>query len=89
MTAIPLREAPADAQPIARAARATGALRDQIAARPFAAVVVATCIGFALGGGVSRGILTLLLGAGARAAGARLSEVLLENLKPQGQEETQ
>jgi hypothetical protein len=54
-------------------------LADEIDARPLHAVVAALCVGFALGGGLQRGALTLLLGIGARAAGARLGDAILEN----------
>ena len=54
-------------------------LADEIDARPLQAVVAALCVGFALGGGVPRAALTLVLGAGARAVGARLGEAILEN----------
>jgi hypothetical protein len=60
------------------AARLGRGLRDQIDTKPMQAVVAALCLGFALGGGIPRGVLTLLLGVGARAAGARLSEVIIE-----------
>lgn len=60
------------------AARFGRRLRDEIDAKPMFAVVAAACVGFALGGGVSRGALTVLLGMGARAAGSRLSEAIIE-----------
>ncbi len=53
-------------------------LRDQIEANPLQAVFAAACVGFALGGGIPRGVLTLLLGVGARAVGSRLGDVILE-----------
>ncbi len=53
-------------------------LRDQIDAKPMQVVVAALCVGFALGGGIPRGVLTLLLGVGARAAGSRLGELIIE-----------
>jgi hypothetical protein len=53
-------------------------LRDEIEAQPMFAVVAAACVGFALGGGVSRGALTVLLGVGVRAAGSRLGEAIIE-----------
>jgi len=80
------REATSEAGP---AATLADALRARVDANPFAAVAVASGIGFALGGGVSRGMLTLLLGAAARAAGARLSEAILERGHEAPQEETQ
>jgi hypothetical protein len=54
-------------------------LAGEIDAHPFGAVAAALCVGFAMGGGIPRGALTLLLGAGARAAAARLGEAILEN----------
>ncbi len=59
-------------------ARLTERIREEIEAKPMLAVLAALCVGFALGGGVSRGALTLLLGVGARAAGSRLGDVILE-----------
>ena len=53
-------------------------LRKQVDAKPMQVVVGALCVGFALGGGIPRGVLTLLLGVGARAAGSRLGELIIE-----------
>ena len=53
-------------------------VRAEIGARPMFAVTAAACLGFALGGGISRGALTVLLGVGVRAAGSRLSEAIIE-----------
>ena len=53
-------------------------LRDEIETKPMFAVVAAACVGFALGGGIPRGALTVLLGMGVRAAGSRLSEAIIE-----------
>ncbi|HEU4430239.1 MAG TPA: hypothetical protein VFT98_15875 [Myxococcota bacterium] len=91
MTAVALREpdAPAGETEPRKRSPLAGALRDRVDANPLAAVVVAAGLGFALGGGVSRGMLTLLLGAAARAAGARLSEAILERGHEAPQEETQ
>jgi hypothetical protein len=54
-------------------------LASEIDTKPLHAVVAALCVGFALGGGIPRGAITLLLGVGARAAGSRLGESILEN----------
>jgi hypothetical protein len=54
-------------------------LAEEIDAQPLHAVVAALVVGFALGGGIPRGAITLLLGVGARAAGSRLGESILEN----------
>lgn len=59
-------------------ARLRGRLRREIDDEPLLAVVASLCLGFALGGGVTRGALTLLLGVGARAAGSRLGDTILE-----------
>ena len=61
------------------AARLGRRLADEIDARPLQAVVAGLCVGFALGGGVSRGAMTLLLGGVGRVAAARLGEAILEN----------
>jgi hypothetical protein len=57
-------------------------VRSQVDAYPIATAVAATCVGFALGGGVTRGLLTLLLGAGVRIVGTRLGDSLLERGRP-------
>jgi hypothetical protein len=44
-------------------------LRDTVSEQPLLAMGAAAGIGFFLGGGLTRGAVTLLLGAGARLAG--------------------
>lgn len=53
-------------------------LREEIEERPLLAVGASLCVGFALGGGVTRGVVTLLFGAGVRTAGSRLGRAILE-----------
>jgi hypothetical protein len=53
-------------------------LRDAVAAQPLLAIGAAAGLGFLLGGGLPRGALTLLLGVGARKAGAWLQQEFLE-----------
>jgi hypothetical protein len=61
------------------AARARGRVLASIDAHPFPSVLAAVCVGFALGGGVPRGTAALLLGVGARAAGSRLGDFIVQN----------
>jgi hypothetical protein len=49
-----------------------------VRAQPFAAVAAAAGLGFVLGGGLQRGLVTLLLGTGVRLAASRVGERLLE-----------
>jgi hypothetical protein len=58
-------------------------LRDTVDEQPVLAVGAAAGIGFLLGGGVSRGALTLLLGVGTRMAGAWLQREFLERADAQ------
>jgi hypothetical protein len=53
-------------------------LREQVEARPIAAAAASLVAGFALGGGVNRQLVTLILGIGARAAANRLQESIFE-----------
>jgi len=62
-------------------------LRDAVSAQPLLAVGVAAGIGFLLGGGLSRGAASLLLGAGARLAGAWLQQEFLERADAQENEQ--
>ena len=52
--------------------------RDAVLAQPLLAVGAAAGLGFLLGGGLPRRALTLLLGVGARMAGAWLQQEFLE-----------
>jgi hypothetical protein len=58
------------------AADADRMLRDAASAQPLLTVAAAAGLGFLLGGGLSRGALTVLLGVGARVAGAWLQQEL-------------
>lgn len=58
-------------------------LRDTVSAQPLLAVGAAAGLGFLLGGGLPRGALTLLLGVGARLAGAWLQQEFLEHADTQ------
>jgi len=49
-----------------------------VRAQPFAVVAAAAGIGFVLGGGLQRGLVTLLLGTGVRLAASHVGERLLE-----------
>lgn len=59
--------------------RASERVRQLVRDRPFVAFASAFCVGFALGGGVSRGLITLLLGAGGRVLAARVGDSILEH----------
>jgi hypothetical protein len=63
-------------------------LRHAVSAQPLLAVGAAAGIGFLLGGGLSRGAATLLLGVGARIAGAWLDEQVRERAHAQEENET-
>lgn len=60
------------------ASRVVRRLRAEVDGNPFVAVVASACLGFALGGGIPRGVITVLLGVGVRAAGSRLGEAMIE-----------
>ena len=60
------------------AGEADRALRDAVSAQPVLVVGAAAGLGFLLGGGLPRGALTLLIGVGARLAGAWLQQEFLE-----------
>ncbi len=62
-------------------------LRDTVDGQPVLAVGAAAGIGFLLGGGLSRGALTLLLGVGTRMAGAWLQREFLERADAQENEQ--
>jgi hypothetical protein len=62
-------------------------LRDTVEDQPALAVGAAAGIGFLLGGGLSRGALTLLLGVGTRMAGAWLQREFLEGADAQENEQ--
>lgn len=62
-------------------------LRDTVDEQPVLAVGAAAGIGFLLGGGLSRGALTLLLGVGTRMAGAWLQREFLERADAQENEQ--
>ena len=62
-------------------------LRDTIEDQPVLALGAAAGVGFLLGGGVSRGALTLLLGVGTRMAGAWLQREFLESADAQEKEQ--
>jgi hypothetical protein len=53
-------------------------LRGAVDAQPLLAVGAAAGLGFLLGGGLPRGAVTVLLGVGARLAGAWLQQEFLE-----------
>lgn len=53
-------------------------LRSAVDAQPLLAVGAAAGLGFLLGGGLPRGAVTVLLGIGARMAGAWLQQEFLE-----------
>jgi hypothetical protein len=61
-------------------------LRDAVSAQPLLAVGAAAGLGFLLGGGLTRAAATLLLGAGARLAGAWLDQEFLERAHAQENE---
>jgi hypothetical protein len=63
-------------------------LRDVVAERPVLAVGAATGLGLLLGGALTRGTATLLLGAGARIAGAWLDRELRRIHHPEEEDET-
>ena len=50
-----------------------------VAAQPLLAVGAAAGVGFLIGGGLPRGAITMLLGVGARMAGAWLQQEFLEH----------
>ena len=54
-------------------------VRSTVAAQPLLAVGAAAGVGFLIGGGLPRGALTMLLGVGARMAGAWLQQEFLEH----------
>jgi hypothetical protein len=62
-------------------------LRDTVEDQPVLAVGAAAGVGFLLGGGLSRGALTLLLGVGTRMAGAWLQREFLESADAQENEQ--
>lgn len=63
-------------------------LRDGVSAQPLLAVGAAAGLGLLLGGGLlPRGALTLLLGVGARLAGAWLQQEFLEHADTQENEQ--
>ena len=62
-------------------------LRDTIEDQPVLALGAAAGVGFLLGGGVSRGALTLLLGVGTRMAGNWLQREFLEGADAQEKEQ--
>ena len=62
-------------------------LRDTVEDQPALAVGAAAGVGFLLGGGLSRGALTLLLGVGTRMAGAWLQREFLESADAQENEQ--
>jgi hypothetical protein len=53
---------------------------DTVASQPYAVTAAALGVGFVLGGGVSRGATTLLLGTVLRSASALLGRRLLEEM---------
>jgi hypothetical protein len=61
-------------------------LRDAVSAQPLLTVGAAAGLGFLLGGGLPRGALTMLLGVGARLAGAWLQQEFLEHADTQENE---
>lgn len=67
-------------------ARLEETLHEVVAEQPVLTVCAAAGIGFLLGGGLPRGGLTLLLGFGARMAGAWLERELLERADAQENE---
>jgi hypothetical protein len=68
-------------------ARLEETLRDTVAEQPALALGAAVGIGFLLGGGLSRGALTVLLGVGTRMAGAWLQQEFLERADAQENEQ--
>ena len=62
-------------------------LRVAIEAQPLLAVGAAAGVGFLLGGGLTRGAATLLLGAGARMVGAWLDEQIHARTDAHGEED--
>lgn len=61
------------------ASQADRILRDTVSAAPLLAVGAAAGLGFLVGGGLPRGALTVILGVGARMAGAWLQQEFLEH----------
>jgi hypothetical protein len=61
-------------------------LRDAVSGQPLLTVGAAAGLGFLLGGGLPRGAITVLLGVGARLAGAWLQQEFLEPPDPQENE---
>lgn len=62
-------------------------LRDTVSEQPLLAMGAAAGIGFLLGGGLTRGAVTLLLGAGARLAGEWFQQEFLERAHAQENEQ--
>jgi len=58
-------------------------VEEAVSDQPVLALAAAAGVGFVLGGGLPPGVLTLLLGAGARMAGAWLQQELLDRTHPQ------
>ena len=54
-------------------------VRSTVSAQPLLAVGAAAGVGFLIGGGLPRGAITMLLGVGARMAGAWLQQEFLEH----------
>jgi hypothetical protein len=67
-------------------ARLRRTLRDTVDEQPALALGAAAGIGFLLGGGLSRGALTVLFGIGTRMAGAWLEQEFLERADAQENE---
>jgi hypothetical protein len=61
-------------------------LRELVREQPVLTVGAAAGLGFLLGGGPPRGVVTLLLGIGARMAGAWLEQEFLERADAQENE---
>ena len=68
-------------------ARLEESLREAVGAAPVLTLGAAAGIGFLLGGGLPRGALTVLLGVGARMAGAWLEQEFLERAEAQENEQ--
>jgi hypothetical protein len=68
------------------AAEADRMLRDAASAQPLLTVGAAAGLGFVLGGGLSGGAVTVLLGVGARLAGTWLQQEFLESPHPEEDE---
>ncbi len=54
-------------------------IADAVRERPLAATAVAAGVGFVLGGGLTRRVMTLLIATGTRAVGARIAEHIRES----------